>query len=240
VRRTTIATAGSARGDVTLLRRDDDGALELRVNGVFVMDTAEASSEIGLADIALARLDSSAEPGQPPQGPVRLLVGGLGLGFTLRRLAESEQVDEIVVVELEGALLDWHRRGLVPATAAILADPRLAIVEGDIRAVVEAARPGWFDALIVDVDNGPGFLVYDDNAAVYRVPFLTAARRALRPGGSVVVWTADESVLLADALSNVFGAVDHHQTVVRLGVRDERYHAYAAAKVEASTPCPVP
>ncbi len=99
-----------------------------------------------------------------------------------------------------------------------------------MREVVSAIACETLDAVVLDVDNGPGFLVYDDNAAVYRAPFLETCRRAMRPGGSLVVWSAEEAPDLAGALRHTFESVEHHTTSVVLGTRDERYHAYTAVK----------
>jgi spermidine synthase len=235
MRRTTIATARSPHGEVTLQRRDDD-ALELRVNGVFVMDSAETSSESGLAALALARLASNGRRGPCP---VSVLVGGLGLGFTVRALVDSALVDEILVVEIEVALVDWHRRGLVSTTARMLDDPRVTVIEGDVRSVVGSTPRGSLDAIILDVDNGPGFLVYDDNAAVYEAPFLVSCRDVLRPGGSLVVWSADEAPMLDDALRDAFDFVEHRSTrAAAFGARDEHYHTYLAGLDDAGRTCP--
>ncbi|MDP9318240.1 MAG: hypothetical protein M3O94_04040 [Actinomycetota bacterium] len=233
---TTIARAESVRGEVTLRRRETDGALELLVNGVFVMDTAESTTETALADLALGRLTTTHEPGARDRSPVKVLIGGLGLGFTLRRLAGNTLVDEIIVVEIEGALIDWHRSGLVPATTEIIRDPRLRLVEGDVREVVATIPDGTLDALILDVDNGPGFLVYDDNAAVYQSAFLATCHAALRDGGALVVWSADEAPCVDVALRRTFGAVDHLATEVPFGTRREHYHTYVGVKGRAEDP----
>jgi spermidine synthase len=96
--------------------------------------------------------------------------------------------------------------------------------------------------VILDVDNGPGFLVYDSNAAVYHTPFLQTCHQALREGGAVVVWSADEAADLDQALRRTFASVEHHTTEVVLGTRDERYHTYTAVKsLAARRPaCPAP
>ena len=226
---TTIATATTPRGTL-LLRRRDDGALELRVNGVFVMDSVETSTESALAEHALAALEQPRDAtARAADEPNRILVGGLGLGYTLRRLVESRQVQEIVVVEIEGALIDWHRRGDIISTADIIDDPRVCLVEADVRDAVEGLAASSLDALILDVDNGPGFLVYAGNAALYRKGFLESCRRALRGGGALVVWSADEAPTLEGELASVFGVVEHHPIDVVLGTRNETYHVYRAA-----------
>lgn len=197
-----VARATTPRGEVLLRRdprrRDDAGrpALELRVNGVFVMDTVETSSEQALAAEALTLADA----------PVRVLVGGLGLGFTAAAVLADPRVARLDVVELEEPVVGWLRDGTVPHGPVLLADPRLHVVVDDVAAVLRAARTGAYDLVLLDVDNGPANLVHTGNAALYETPLLAEVRRALGPGGVAVVWSADHSPALEDALGAVFGA----------------------------------
>lgn len=242
---TKIAHAASPRGELVLRRRVDDGALELRVNGIFVMDTVETATERALATLAVEGMSRGAGRRSGEAAGVAVLVGGLGLGFTLRELVSFPFIDEIVVAEIEGTLIDWHRAGLVPATTRLLGDTRVVLVEADIRKIVESRPVASLDAIILDVDNGPGFLVYDDNAAVYRPPFLHRCSRALTDSGCLVVWSAAEDDELESTLRQVFGDVRHQATAVRLGSRPDEYHTYVAHKDVARNatadprPCPV-
>ena len=218
-----VARSESERGEVVLRERHDPDAgenaprvLELRVNGVFVMDTAETESEKRLATTAL---DSVADPRA-------VVVGGLGLGFTVHEVLADTRVERLVVVEVEDALVRWMRDGTVPHGPAFLADERLSVVTADIRVAIGEATRGAYDLVLLDVDNGPGFLVYDDNAAVYREPFLAQVAEVLRPGGKVVVWSAAESEPLAEAMRDVFGSVRALPYEVTLQDRDERYWLY--------------
>ena len=173
-------------GEVVLReRRDPDSptVVELRVNGAYVMDTLETVSEQGLATTALAQVDD----------PREVLVGGLGLGFTAREVLSDHRVERLVVVEIEEALVGWMRDGTVPHGPAYLADERLTVVAADIKQAISEATPASYDLVLLDVDNGPDFLVYDDNSAVYRAGFLREVAGALRPGGAVAVWSAAES-----------------------------------------------
>lgn len=223
-----VARAESERGELVLRRRRAvDGAaptLELRANGVFVMDTLEVSTERALA---LAALDLVSEPRV-------VLVGGLGLGFTLHEVLADSRVERCAVVEIEQALVDWMRDGTVPQGPALLADDRVAVVVADIATALAEARPASYDLVLLDVDNGPGHLVHDANAALYRAPALDAARTVLRPGGALVVWSADASPELEVAMAGVFGGVEARALSVRLQGRDERYWLYVA-RVKSST-----
>ena len=208
-----VARADSARGEVVLReRRDPDDAgtgpavLELRVNGVFVMDTLETSSEKGLATTALSQVAE----------PRAVLVGGLGLGFTLHEVLADHRVERLVVVEIEDSLVRWMRDGTVPHGPSFLADERLTVVTADIRTAIAEAAPESYDLVLLDVDNGPGFLA--------------RTRATLRPGGALVVWSAAESPRLQADITDVFGNVAPIPYDVTLQSREEHYWLYLARR----------
>jgi fumarate hydratase class II len=211
----TVARATTPRGEVGL-RRDAAGTLELRVNGVFVMDTARTSTEEALAELALDRLAA----------PSRVLVGGLGLGYTLRRLLADPRVREVVASEIEPPVVDWLRDGTVPHGPEVLADPRVRVLVADVREVVAATPAGSLDAVLLDVDNGPDGLVHDANAAVYDAGFLAACATRLRPGGIVAVWSSTRAPALESALSAATGSAEWIPCPVDLGTRSEEYSLY--------------
>lgn len=216
------ARSESERGELVLReRRPEDGGpavLELRANGVFVMDTAEHATEMALADAALDTVAA----------PRRVLVGGLGLGFTLDRLLGDRRVEHVDVVEIESALVDWMRDGTIPHGQRLLADRRLRVVVADVAEAVAEAGSTSYDVVLLDVDNGPGHLVHEPNAALYDAPFLRAVRDRVAPGGALVVWSADRAPDLLQALRDVFDEAGEHSHQVRLQDRDEQYWLYAA------------
>jgi spermidine synthase len=220
---TLVARAESPRGEIVLRERRERDAgpnapavLELRVNGVFVMDTLETSSEKGLATAALKQVDR----------PRNVVVGGLGLGFTMHELLADKRVERLVVVEIEDALVQWMRDGTVPHGPSYLADERVTVITADIRVAMAEATPAAYDLILLDVDNGPGFLVYDDNEAIYQAEFLGQVRDALRPGSAVVIWSAAESPRLQAEMQDVFGNVVPIPFDVSLQSRDEHYWIY--------------
>ena len=207
-----VARSASARGEL-VLRRRDDGALELRVNGVFVMDDRETSSEELLASAALAAV----------RRPDRVLVGGLGLGYTVRALLADPRLGAVIVAEIEPDLVAWMRSGLVPS---VLDDPRVSVEVGDVRAVVAASPDSSLDAILLDVDNGPDFLVYNENSVIYSSSFLAVCRSKLRAGGVLTVWSSSASSALESAVSAAFGSCEVKPVPVTLQGRDETYYVY--------------
>ena len=203
-----------------LRQRDDDGrpVLELRVNGVFVMDTAETSSERALAAAVLG-----AHP-----APRRVLIGGLGLGFTLREVLDDARVEQVTVVEIEAALVGWMRDGTVPHGPAYLADERGRVVEADLAVAVAEAAGAAYDLVLLDVDNGPGYLVHDHNAALYAGAFLSTLRDLVEPGGAIAVWSAARSPDLLAELERSVGPTEERPIPVWLNAREEEYVLYLA------------
>ena len=217
-----IARAETERGDVVLRRRTSETApdvLELRVNGVFVMDTLETTSEIELAAQALDLVD---EPGA-------VLVGGLGLGYTLQRVLADVRVERAVVVEIEEPLVEWMRNGTVPHGPALLADDRATVVNADIAMAIAEAR-STYDLVLLDVDNGPGYLVHEGNEAVYEEQFLRRCHDVLSPGGVLVIWSANPAPELLASMREVFGAAEEQDHDVLLQDRPESYYLYLARR----------
>jgi spermidine synthase len=217
-----VARAESERGELVLReRRPADGgptSLELRANGVFVMDSVEVGSERALAQAALALVAE----------PHAVLVGGLGLGYTMHEVLADSSVERCAVVEIEPALVEWMRTGVVPDGPALMADERVTVVVADIAVALAEARDSSYDLILLDVDNGPGYLVHAANAALYEPPALAEARRALRSGGALAVWSAAETPELEESLRSVFGEVATQRHEVRLQDRDEAYWLYVA------------
>ncbi|HMG31576.1 MAG TPA: hypothetical protein VK585_15805 [Jiangellaceae bacterium] len=221
----TLARAEGVSGELTLRRRDGteaglDAVFELIVNGVFLMDTAETSTERMLAEQVLERLAA----------PRRILVGGLGLGVTLGRLLTDVRVDRVDVVEVEALLVEWLRAGLVPGADAVLADPRVHVTVADVRDVLRHAVAGTYDGVVLDVDNGPDFLVRAANAAVYRPASVRDVTTALAPGGVVAVWSAAPSAALETTLAEVVGRCQEVVRTVERNGRSVTYHIYLARR----------
>lgn len=198
------------------LRHRADGHLELRANGIFVMDTRETSTEKALATRAL---------GLHPE-PKRVLIGGLGLGFTLEAVLADARVEEVTVVEIEPSLVEWMRTGRIPHGPGLLADERVGIEVADVAVVLRESPGEAYDVVLLDVDNGPGYLVHDANGALYEAPALADARRATAPGGTVVVWSAAEAPALQEVMAQVFDDAEALSYPVDLQGHSETYWLY--------------
>jgi spermidine synthase len=223
-----LARAEGPHGETVLRRRGD--VTELVVNGVFAMDTEETTTEAALATLTLERL--------PGDGPLRVCVGGLGLGVTARTLLADPRVGRLDVVELDAALAGWVRAGLVPGTEGLLADDRVRLHVGDVAAVVPTLGAAALDAVLLDVDNGPEFLVHDANAPLYEPGFLARAAGTLRAGGVLAVWSAEPSPALAAAMTAACGPCEEVTLPVRRGRHEFAYAVYLSRRVSTATrPC---
>jgi spermidine synthase len=182
------------RGELVLRRVGDD--LEVVSNGVFLMDTRGGDSERALVREAIAVHGA----------PSSLLVGGLGVGFSLVEAVGDTSLDRIVVVEVEQRIVDWHATHLAHVTADALADPRVDVRVMDVSAHL-ASCTGAYDVICLDVDNGPDWTVTVANEGLYAPAGLDVTVRALRPDGVLAVWSAGRSpafeARLREALADV-------------------------------------
>ena len=145
------------------------------------------NSRLSGSEEALARLSVERIRGRP--GP-KILIGGLGMGFTLRAaLAELPQDAKVVVAELVPAVIRWAKGLMAEVFEGCLDDPRVAVREADVGLLIRA-EPNTYDAILLDVDNGPEALTREENDRIYDRGGLAAAKAALRPGGVLSVWSS--------------------------------------------------
>ena len=167
-------------GSLRLVRRDDEYLIV--VAGMELMGSHRSGSERELASLACAALRDRASP--------RMLIGGLGMGFTLRAALEHlPERARVEVAELVPAVAAWARGPLAEVFGGILDDARVRLVQTDVAAPIAAARAAY-DAILLDVDNGPDGLTHPGNDRLYDHGGLGLARAALRPGGLLAVWSA--------------------------------------------------
>jgi spermidine synthase len=183
----TVAPDGTV---LTLYRRDRDYFVRAGVEEL--MSTRRHASEDQLAELVCAPLQEVAAP--------HVLVGGLGLGFTLKAALRALPADaRVTVVELLEAVIRWNRDPEYDLGAAALADPRVTLRHADVADVLEE-NPAGFDGIMLDVDNGATAMTTARNARLYRREGMRRAAAALRPGGRLAYWSAEREVTLERGL----------------------------------------
>ncbi|WP_065756563.1 spermidine synthase [Bradyrhizobium paxllaeri] len=176
--------------ELRLMRRGKEFSIKLGSNEL--MNSRLSGSEEALATLAAKKIEKVASP--------RVLIGGLGMGFTLRAaLAVFGAKAQIVQAELVPAVVAWARGPMLDIFGDSLADPRVNIREGDVAEIIRSHR-GAFDAILLDVDNGPEGLTRKANDALYDSTGLNATRAALRPGGVLAVWSSGPNAAFAKRL----------------------------------------
>ena len=192
---TTVPDGG---GELRLMQRGAEfsimsGAIEL-------MNSRLSGSEKALATLVCARLEDRPK--------AHVLIGGYGMGFTLRAALESlGPAARVTVGELVPAVVAWARGPMAHISGDSLADPRLTIREGDVAELIRSAQ-GGYDAILLDVDNGPEGLSREANDRLYDLEGLAAARRALRPGGVLAVWSSAPDAAFTGRLRRAGYAVE--------------------------------
>jgi spermidine synthase len=174
------AATAPGGGQLRLMRRDAEYSIRLGTREL--MNSRLSGSEEALATLACGRIGHREHP--------RILIGGLGMGFTLRAaLAALGDGARVTVAELVPSVVAWARGPMAQLFGSCLDDPRVDIHVGDVAGLISAARTAY-DAILLDVDNGPEAFTRPANDAIYHAAGLAAAHRALRPGGVLAVWSA--------------------------------------------------
>jgi spermidine synthase len=218
----TIARHTGPRGEVVLRRRLGAGTPveELIINGAFAMDSSEGSSERLLGELAL------------PSGRARrVLVAGLGLGYTVTAIS-AKDVDVIDVVEIEQCLIAWANQRLTATLAAVSSDPRVRLHAADVRRVLAGLSDelaGPWDAIVLDVDNGPDFLIHEENRALYTEAGLRAAYDRLTLAGTLAIWCQSAAPDLRAVLERIAPSAREHIVEVTRGERSFQYAIYTVS-----------
>ena len=221
VPRELIDTAPVPGGEpLRLFRRGADHMIVLDRNEL--MNSRMSGSEEALATMTLDRLGAGSAP--------HLLIGGYGMGFTLRAaLARVGKDARVTVAELVPQIIDWARGPMVDLTAGCLDDPRVEIKLRDVADVIGSAR-GAYDAILLDVDNGPDGLVRDANDRLYSMRGLDAARLALKPGGILAVWSAGDDASFTRRLKDSGYAVEEVAVRARQNGKGPRHVIWFATE----------
>jgi spermidine synthase len=196
---------------------EGENGYEILLDGHFMMASHGSHSERLMAPLAAARLKT------PGTAGLRVLVGGLGAGHTLRAALDLPNVERVTVAEIGKTVVEWNRRYFGTSNGRAVDDPRVVIQVTDVLECL--STPGQnFDMVLLDVDNGPGWLATPGNRRLYDRHGLEACREALRPGGVLAVWSPQRNPFLECDLGAVLGEW-------------ERVDTTAWARAEGEPPC---
>jgi spermidine synthase len=207
-------------GELRLVQRGDDFWIMLGANAL--MSTRLRGSEEALATLACERMEGRKRPA--------LLVGGLGMGFTLRAALGALPADaQVEVSELVPAIVKWARGPMAHVHGGSLDDPRVRIVESDVGDLIAAARSGY-DAILLDVDNGPDALSRDTNDRLYDLEGLGRAKAALKPGGLLAIWSAAPDAAFSRRLGKAGFAVEEVTVRAHAGRKGAKHMIWLATR----------
>lgn len=194
----------TALGELILRRRrpisyPDTWVYEVKLDERFLMSSLVHDSEDALARLALERLNGQ---------DWRVLVGGLGLGYTAAAAMAWKEVQSIDVVEFLPEVIDWHTRDLVPLASTLRSNERCKVVQADAFEWVRTGRGGTYDAVLIDIDDSPEHLLTPGHGSFYSEEGLTEARRSMGPGAVLAIWTAGDVLPgFLERMRRVFGRV---------------------------------
>lgn len=206
-------------GEMRLHQRGNE--YSIRVDNYELMNSREHGSEDALASLVCERLRDRKQ--------MRVLIGGLGMGFTMLAVLEGVGRDaEVVVAELVPAVVAWHRGPLRVVSRGALDDPRVVVRESDVGQLIREHRTAY-DAILLDVDNGPRALTAKGNDRLYSTNGLRATHEALRPGGMLAIWSAGPDAAFTKRLQQAGFTVEEKRVSSR-GGKGARYLIWLATR----------
>jgi spermidine synthase len=204
-----------------------DGSFCIRVNGQQLMHSSVSTSEIELGKLGCERLLNR-------NAPARVLIGGLGLGFTLRSVLDSVGSKAVVhVTELFPEIVAWNRTHLAGLNGQLLADKRVTVFVDDIRVIIRGAVRSPYDAIILDIDNGTTAMVKNDNKQLYNEQGMRQIALALKPGGRAAIWSACPDAVIEKRLTKAGFRVQAVPARLYTQAKRAAYMIYAADKTDA-------
>jgi len=205
-------------GELRLLRRGAE--YSIMTGATELMNSRLSGSEAALATLTCTRLADRPAP--------HILIGGFGMGFTLRAALQHLRPEaQVTVGEVSPSVIAWARGPMAHLSGGCLNDARVTILEGDVGEVIREAS-ATFDAILLDVDNGPDGLSRVGNDRLYDAQGLSAARRALRPGGVLAVWSAAPSAPFVQRLGRAGFGVEERRVRATGGSRGARHTIWLA------------
>ena len=203
---------------------EHDGEYFLKLNGRQLMSTTSTSSELLLAQIPCQAIYRQPDP--------RVLIGGLGLGFSLKRVLELiGRRGRVQVAELLPEVVAWNREFLAEINGRLLDDPRTEVLIEDVYEVIHRAGPGAYDVILLDVDNGPTSFVQRDNSRLYDRRGFGLLRRALKPEGAVAFWSAEPERFFPEKLERAGFTVEAHPAKAHERSKRAAHVIYVARKI---------
>ncbi|MFZ5824573.1 MAG: spermine/spermidine synthase [Bacillota bacterium] len=203
-----IERVSTPRGELQLQRRGE--AYEVISNGCFLMATYNGLSERAMIDLAL----------QWHPAIHRVLVGGLGVGYTLRAALDAPGVEGVTVVEIEPKVAEWNRGVLAPCNGHALSDPRTELILDDLAHYLEG-EPHPYDLIALDTDNGPDWTVFEGNAGLWSPAGLDRLERWLAPRGVLAFWSANPAPAFEDLLRHRYPQVGVYRVRAALSTIDD-------------------
>lgn len=203
---------------------EHDGSYCIRVNGQQLMHSSVATSEIELGRLGVERLVNRGQP-------AKVLIGGLGLGFTLKSvLSHTGPKAAVQVSELFPEIVVWNRTFLAGLNGGALADPRVTVLAEDVRAIIRRGAKAPYDAIVLDIDNGTTAMVKEENNQLYSERGMQQIALALKPGGRAVVWSACADAAIEQRLKKAGLAVQAVPAKLYAQAKRSTYMIYVGDK----------
>ena len=208
-----IERSKTPNGEIQLQRRGDH--YEIISNGTFLMATYNGMSERLLVKSAIAAASA----------PERVMIGGLGVGFSLAEALSYSYLQNVVVIEVERKVIEWNQTHLASYSNSGLEDPRTQVIEADLIQWIHQSRER-FDVICLDIDNGPDWTVTESNNELYKLDNLRVLSSLLAPKGAIAFWSAARAGEFSLKLKHIFNRVLEHPVPQSRGEPDYIYVAY--------------
>jgi len=221
----TLAQTTTSNG-CRMTLEEHDGSFCIRVNGQQLMHSSVATSELLLGSLGCERHVQKASG-------TRVLIGGLGLGFTLKAVLQTVGKNAVIhVAELFPEIVAWNRTFLAGLNGQALADPRVKVLEEDVRSSIQRGTSAPYDIIVLDIDNGTTAMVKADNNQLYSERGMQQIARAVKPGGRAAVWSACPDAAIEKRLTKAGFTVQAVPAKLHEHAKRSAYMIYVADKAE--------